>query len=201
MAEFNAGGFNATGFNPAADSDAAERDEAERDEAERDEAERDEAERDVTWLDAADEDPAVVDPAEENLPTANPAEPAEPTGPAIGVVSAGDTQPPAQATASTGMTSTGITSTGVNGTDERWHDIVAGFIDDPRGSVSEAAELVEAEVTSLIALLSRRRDTLGGTWQTGQASETGSVTEDLRLAIRGYREFSSQLAASVKALS
>ncbi|HEY3906463.1 MAG TPA: hypothetical protein VGM14_21315 [Streptosporangiaceae bacterium] len=196
MAEFNTAGFNAAGFN------AAERDEAERDEAELDVTEQDQdAERDVTWLDAADEDPADEDPAAEDLPTVNPAEPAEPTGPAIGVVPAGDTQSPPRATASTGTTSTGITSTGLNGNDDRWHDIVAGFIDDPRGSVAEAADLVEAEVTSLIALLSRRRDTLGETWQAEQASEAGSATEDLRLAIRGYREFSSQLAASVNALS
>lgn len=91
----------------------------------------------------------------------------------------------------------------VNGDDERWHDIVAGFIDDPRRSVAEAAELVEAEVTELIALLSRRRDRLGETWQNHQASasEGGSATEDLRLAMRDYREFSRQLAASVRALS
>jgi hypothetical protein len=204
-------GANMAEFN-AADADAADSDTADTDMAASDVTDQDRAERDVTWLDA-DKDAAEDDPAEEASSIVNPAEPAEP---AIPVVTAGDTPTPPQATVGTGVTGTGVTSTGVtstgvtgtdltsagvNGNDERWHDVVAGFIDDPRGSVAEAAELVEAEVTSLIALLSRRRDTLGETWQTGQGSEAGSATEDLRLAIRGYRESSSQLAASVKALS
>jgi hypothetical protein len=200
--EANMAEFHRAEFNPA------ESDVVEGDVIEGDVVESDAAERDVTWLDAARDDRAD-DLAEDDLPTANPAAPAEsagPAGPALQVVPSGDTQPPPQATADTGMTSTGMTSTGmtgtgINGNDERWHDVVAGFIDDPRGSVAEAADLVEAEVTSLIALLSRRRDTLSETWQTEGSSETGSATEDLRLAMRGYREFSSQLAASMKALS
>lgn len=98
-------------------------------------------------------------------------------------------------------------STGLNGStdldasnDARWHDIVAGFIDDPRGSVAEAADLVEADVTALIALLSKRRDTMGDGWQSGQSADSGNATEDLRLALRGYRDFSRQIAASTKAL-
>jgi hypothetical protein len=88
------------------------------------------------------------------------------------------------------------------GDDERWHDIVASFIDDPRGSVAEAAELVEADVTALIAMLSRRRDAMGESWQTETSTtQAGGATEDLRLALRSYRDFSKQIAASVKTLS
>ena len=92
------------------------------------------------------------------------------------------------------------TTSAVDGDDQRWHDILVGFIDDPRGSVAEAAELVEADVTALIALLSRRRDALGETWQTEKSSASGTATEDLRLAVRSYRDFSRQIAASLKAL-
>jgi len=84
---------------------------------------------------------------------------------------------------------------------QRWHDILLGFIDDPRGSVAEAAELVEAEVTSLIAVLSRRRDAMAENRQAEKSSDAGDVTEDLRLALCGYRDFARQLAASLKALS
>ncbi|HXS65348.1 MAG TPA: hypothetical protein VN767_21035 [Streptosporangiaceae bacterium] len=88
---------------------------------------------------------------------------------------------------------------------ERWRDILVGFIDDPRGSVAEAAELVEADVSALIALLSRRlsrrREAIAQTWQLDASSDPGAVTENLRLALRDYREFSRQIAASRKALS
>lgn len=84
---------------------------------------------------------------------------------------------------------------------QRWHDILLGFIDDPRGSVAEAAELVEADVTSLIALLSRRRDAMAENWQTKKYPEADAATEDLRLALRGYRDFARQIAASLNALS
>src|SRR6185312_11107901 len=87
---------------------------------------------------------------------------------------------------------------------ERWHDILVGFIDDPRGSVAEAAELVEADVSALIALLSRRlsrrREAIAQTWQV-ESSDPGAATENLRLALRDYREFSKQIAASRRALS
>jgi hypothetical protein len=85
---------------------------------------------------------------------------------------------------------------------QRWHDILLGFIDDPRGSVAEAADLVEADVTSLIALLSRRRDAMAQGWQAEKSSaDSGAVTEDLRLVLRSYRDFARQIAASLKALS
>jgi hypothetical protein len=88
--------------------------------------------------------------------------------------------------------------------DDRWHEILVGFIDDPRGATALAAELVEEEVTALIALLSRRlarrRETIAETWRTERTSNPDSATEDLRLALRDYREFSRQIAASRNAL-
>jgi hypothetical protein len=85
---------------------------------------------------------------------------------------------------------------------QRWHDILLGFIDDPRGSVAGAADLVEADVTALIAQLSRRRDAMAQSWQAEKSSaDSATATEDLRLALRGYRDFARQLAASLRALS
>jgi hypothetical protein len=85
---------------------------------------------------------------------------------------------------------------------QRWRDIWLDFIDDPRGSVAEAADLVEADVTSLIALLSRRRDAMGQSGQAEKSSaDSGTATEDLRLALRGYRDFARQIATCLKTLS
>lgn len=175
MASFNAPEFNAY------DSEATD---------------RDLADDDLVVVERGPaEDPAVADLTD----LTEPDEPATASRPDIRVVpddaGPGDDVPSAVIPAQETVTAD------LNGDDERWHDIVAGFIDDPRGSVAEAAELVEAEVTSLIALLSRRRDSLGETWQNDRASETSSgATEDLRLAIRSYRDFSRQVTASVKAL-
>jgi hypothetical protein len=96
--------------------------------------------------------------------------------------------------------STASTDLGSNN-DARWHDIVAGFIDDPRGSVAEAADLVEADVSAFIAMLSKRRDGMGGGWQSEGSADSGTATEDLRIALRSSRDFSRQIADSTKALS
>ena len=137
-----------------------------------------------------------VDSIEPVEPAETPA-PAEPARSPIRMVSIDELKPAAArahpepvARATTGLAD-----------NQRWHDILLGFIDDPRGSVAEAAELVEADVTSLIALLSRRRDAVAEGWQAEKSSEAGAATEELRLALRAYRDFSRQIAASLKALS
>ncbi len=60
-------------------------------------------------------------------------------------------------------------------------------------------------MSALIALLSRRlarrREAIAETWRTDRSSDPDSATEDLRLAVRDYREFSRQIAASRKVLS
>jgi hypothetical protein len=130
-------------------------------------------------------EPGLADPAEREDPAAMPMVSTDEPG-----LSA---QAPSPLSASAGP--------GLDTDSERWHDIVAGFIDDPRGSVAQAADLVEADVTALIALLSRRRDALNETWQTGTPGDSDTATEGLRLAVRDYRDFSRQIAASLKALS
>ncbi|HUD39271.1 MAG TPA: hypothetical protein VMR14_20405 [Streptosporangiaceae bacterium] len=72
---------------------------------------------------------------------------------------------------------------------ERWREVVSGFIDDPRGSVQAAAALAETELAAYIAGLRQREDALRLAWR----AEADPSTEDLRIALRDYREFGRQL--------
>jgi hypothetical protein len=73
---------------------------------------------------------------------------------------------------------------------DNWHEVVASFIDDPRGSVQAAAALAETEITAYVTALNQREEALRRSWQ----AEADPSTEDLRLALRDYREFCRQLA-------
>jgi hypothetical protein len=65
----------------------------------------------------------------------------------------------------------------------RWQQVLASFVDDPRGAVREADALLEETTALLTSRLDERRKTLHDAWQ----DEAGSSTEDLRLALRSYR--------------
>ncbi len=131
-----------------------------------DTVERNAAERDLADRGPLDDDVLVVVPAEGSA-DAEPAEPAEPTDVADPVEPVEPAEPVDEPVTPAPLGS-GPVATGREGDDERWHEIVAGFIDDPRGSVAEAADLIEADVTALIAALSRHRDALGETWQADE---------------------------------
>jgi hypothetical protein len=67
---------------------------------------------------------------------------------------------------------------------DRWRDVQLRFVDDPRAAVGEAQSLVEEAIEALSAALREQKTRLGG-WQ-----ESGSAdTEQLRVAVRGYRDF------------
>lgn len=66
---------------------------------------------------------------------------------------------------------------------ERWHDIKASFVDDPRAAVQQASALSEEVMTALTTALERRRENLEEHWQGGGEGDT----ERLRIALRGYR--------------
>ncbi|MFC4146971.1 hypothetical protein ACFO0M_12010 [Micromonospora mangrovi] len=67
---------------------------------------------------------------------------------------------------------------------DRWRNVQLRFVDDPRAAVGEAQSLVEEAIEALSAALRAQKSTLGG-WQ-----ESGSAdTEQLRVAVRGYRDF------------
>ncbi|MER7875825.1 hypothetical protein ABTY63_20025 [Streptomyces solisilvae] len=68
---------------------------------------------------------------------------------------------------------------------------VSGFVDSPRGAVEEADTLLTEVVTRLTDLLAERRATLRAAWHENDAAV--SETEELRLAMRGYRNVLERL--------
>jgi hypothetical protein len=67
---------------------------------------------------------------------------------------------------------------------QRWSEIMATFVDDPRGSVTMAAAEVDPAIDELVNSLRARQRALASRWQS---TETG--TEQLRTALRDYRKF------------
>ena len=67
-----------------------------------------------------------------------------------------------------------------------WHRIQAGFVDDPRGSVAQAAMLVEETAETLVAAIHERERVLRGAWEGNGAA---ADTEGLRIALGRYRTF------------
>lgn len=77
----------------------------------------------------------------------------------------------------------------------RMQHAVVGFVDGPRDAVAEADHVLEELAERLTDAVDRRRRTLRGSWQpTDQEREaTAPDTEQLRLALRDYRELSERL--------
>jgi hypothetical protein len=127
----------------------------------------------VTEAPAATEPTAAAEvPATAGAPAATPATPATPV-------------PGAPGTAETpGVNTTSFVTNG----DELhadWARIQSSFVDDPRGSVSQAADLVSQVTSSLVAAVQQREQTLRGEWE----SQEGTDTEHLRNALRDYRAY------------
>lgn len=73
----------------------------------------------------------------------------------------------------------------------RWDSVQAGFVDDPRDCVLKADGLVSDVVDHLTAGFSQARSRLEERWARGEEAST----EDLRVALRGYRQFLERLLA------
>jgi hypothetical protein len=73
---------------------------------------------------------------------------------------------------------------------ERWAAIQSTFVDDPRGSVTSAAEMVTEVIATVVASAQERESVLRGEWD-----RDGADTESLRNALRSYRALLDQLAA------
>ena len=71
----------------------------------------------------------------------------------------------------------------------RWREIQAGFVDEPRNAVERADELVAELMQKLAQSFSKQRNDLEHQWD---ASENVS-TEDLRVALTKYRSFFERL--------
>jgi hypothetical protein len=149
------------------DAEAADR-EAARDAA----ADREAAEREAAAAGVADEEAAAARAADRDAAaTATPAAAvgaAETPGAVVG--------PPTALLA--GLDTEGIRS--------RFLDIQAGFVDEPRQAVEEAGRFAEELVQQVIDALQAQRGQLHAPVDEGS-------TEDLRLALRSYRQFVDRL--------
>lgn len=74
----------------------------------------------------------------------------------------------------------------------RWEDVQADFVDRPRESVEQADRLVLDVVQQLQASFTLARERLESQWSQG----ADASTEDLRQALRRYREFFDRLLAA-----
>jgi hypothetical protein len=75
---------------------------------------------------------------------------------------------------------------------DRWSQVQAGFVDDPRRSVSEAHKLVSDLVQEIVDEFTHERDNLERQWSSGDQVST----EDLRVCLQRYRTFFSKLLPS-----
>jgi hypothetical protein len=85
----------------------------------------------------------------------------------------------------------------------RWQRAQAGFIDDPREAVGDAADLIEQTAQALVGALRQRQRQLRVQWERGPADDTapadgadgpsGADTEHLRLMMQRYRALFNQL--------
>jgi hypothetical protein len=85
----------------------------------------------------------------------------------------------------------------------RWQQAQAGFVDDPREAVGDAADLIEQAAQALVGALRQRQRQLRVMWESGPAGATaaadgasaarGEDTEHLRLMMQRYRALFNQL--------
>jgi hypothetical protein len=73
--------------------------------------------------------------------------------------------------------------------DSNWPQIQALFVDDPLAAVQQAADVVGGALAALTAAANNREQTLRGGWQGD-----GTGTEDLRTALREYRDLAGRLS-------
>ena len=79
----------------------------------------------------------------------------------------------------------------LSGLRSRWDEVQSGFVDDPRECVQKADGLVSDVVDRLTTGFSEARSRLEAQWARGEEAST----EDLRLALKRYREFFQRLLA------
>jgi hypothetical protein len=83
----------------------------------------------------------------------------------------------------------------------RLQHAVAGFVDEPRSAVEEADHVLEEVAARFTDAVTQRRRTLRNSWQTGDGGRDDKAagagdTEQLRLALRDYRELAERLLHS-----
>ena len=71
----------------------------------------------------------------------------------------------------------------------RWQQVQFRFVDDPQGSVTEAADVIAQVTAKLEAAIAERQRALRGRWSEGKSTDTESLRETLLM----YRAFLNQL--------
>ncbi len=79
----------------------------------------------------------------------------------------------------------------LSGLRSRWTEVQSAFVDDPRDCVQKADGLVADVVEKLTAGFAQARSQLEEQWDRGEKVST----EDLRIALKRYREFFERLLA------
>ncbi|MGK5552220.1 hypothetical protein ACSNOI_11445 [Actinomadura kijaniata] len=77
---------------------------------------------------------------------------------------------------------------------ERWREVQSAFVDDPHEAVRRADELAAEVVNALGQALTAHKRTLDERWRTEKDERPD--TEQLRLALRGYRSFLERMLDS-----
>jgi hypothetical protein len=72
---------------------------------------------------------------------------------------------------------------------ERWMNIQASFVDEPKHSIEEADKLVMSAVQQVEETFKMQRTELERQWKSGGEAST----EDLRICLQRYREFFDRL--------
>jgi hypothetical protein len=74
----------------------------------------------------------------------------------------------------------------------RWEQVQTRFVDEPRGAVEDADELVANLMQQLAEGFAQARERLEAQWGRGEAIST----EDLRVALKRYRSFFQRLLST-----
>ena len=85
----------------------------------------------------------------------------------------------------------------VAGLHVRWQRVQAGFVDDPREAVGDAADLIEQTAQAMVGALRQRQRQLRVLWEHGPGGEPaapGADTEHLRQMMQRYRALFNQLS-------
>jgi hypothetical protein len=123
-------------------------------------------------------DEAAAPAAADATPAASAAAPAAAAGPAAA-----------------SATSAAAPATGTPAADSNWPQIQALFVDDPLSAVRQAADVAGGALAALVASANNREQTMRDSWQSDTIG-----TEDLRTALRSYRDLAGRLSELSKNL-
>jgi hypothetical protein len=89
-----------------------------------------------------------------------------------------------------------VAETGRRSAEDRWHGVLAGFVDDPRGSVEAASALIDEDIARHFVLLAQHKESMHA-WR----ADVDADTEALRISLVNYRDLRKRLADVATVLS